>query len=139
MILAELTTYLAANGIGTTGTDLFYGPLQEQYPDVVTLVNVYGGSPDEPAMGDPIAAPGKSARLEFQHVQLLFRGAANDTDGPLTRALSARDAMLKVLSSTLSGTYYLAIEPLQDPFFLSMDKNYRLSYVFNARCTKEPS
>lgn len=142
MVLAEVTTYLASQGIGTAATDLFYGPMKEAYPDAVVLVQEYGGLTDEPNLSDPTptAAPaGKSIRLEFPRIQILCRGARNDYNTPRAKAEAARVALTKVLNQTLSGVRYLAIEPIQPPFPLSADENERERIVFNCQITKELS
>lgn len=137
MTLAELVTYLAATGSGTAGTNIFYGSLRESYPDVVTVVMMYTGFEDEPTLSDN-SESGKHVRLEYPNIRFLFRGAADDLDSPMTRALAARDAVVAVVNTYLSGTKYLSIEP-RDPYPLKQDHNFRWEVVFDARVTKEPS
>lgn len=138
-ILTEITSLLAGSSIGlSSGTNLFYGPMHEEYPDAVVLVNLYGGLRDEPNLGEGALA-GKATRLEFKRVQILARGAPNDTDGPLALAKSCHDVLVAVLDQTLSGTYYLEVAAVQPPFRMPTDKNFRETYIFNVQCTKEPS
>lgn len=143
MVLAELTTYLAAAGLGLVGgTNLFYGPMKASYPDAVTLVQLYGGIAPEPNLGDdtPTLTPfGKAVRLEFPRVQVLCRGVRDDTDTPLALATSCEVALLKIINTTLSGIYYLEVAPIQHPFRLRTDENFREEYAINFQVTKEHS
>lgn len=136
MLLNELTDYLGFNGVGTPGLDLFYGAMKESYPSSVILVQVYGGLGDEPSMGDP-GLNGKTIRLEYPRVQILSRGVRDDTNGPYQRAIDARDALMRISNTILNGVKYLAVEPVQPPFRLRADANFREEYVFNCQITKE--
>jgi hypothetical protein len=138
MLLPELTTWAATKSLGTAGTDLFYGPMHEEYPDAVTIIQEYGGLADEPSLGDP-SGPGTKIRYEQPFVQFLFRGARDDYDGPRTRAEAGRVAVMTILNTTMSGVLYLGAEIVQPPFHMMTDENQRHYFVLNVHIFKEPS
>jgi hypothetical protein len=141
MLLSEICGYLNAMGIAASGVDLFYGPMQEQYPDAVVLIQQYGGLADEPSMGDidGEVGPGRETRIEYPRFTVLCRGAKNDTDGPYQKSMEVRAALVQVLNQTLSNVRYLNIEALQPPIRLAADENFREKYNTNYQATKEPS
>jgi hypothetical protein len=69
-------------------------------------------------------------------MQLLARAATYVAAMTLARA--AYTALL-LRDTTLSGTRYLLIEPLQEPFDLGLDANGRAQVAFNIRAEKSPS
>lgn len=52
---------------------------------------------------------------------------------------AAYDALMGVRNMTLSGTRYLLIDALQEPFDLGPDANTRIRFAFNINTEKEPS
>lgn len=138
MLLSEVCTYLATQGIGTSGTNLFYGPMQEQYPDAVVVVEEYGGFPDEPNLGDGGPTSGQATRLEYPAFRVLCRGTRDDYDGPRAKAVLAKAALMKVVNETMSSCQYLGFDvgPLIP---LRPDSNFRHSITFNVHTMKEPS
>lgn len=137
----EIATYLQSQGIGTGGTDLFFGPFKEPYPDACVVFNIYGGLKDEPNLGDAgaTAGQGRSSRLTYPRIQFAARGAVNDTDGPYLKAAAIRDAMLKLLNFTLSGTSYTSADVINGPERMTTDNNFREIYIVNMELMKEPS
>lgn len=132
MVLDELVTFLAANGVGTAGFDLFYGLLPPD-PDIATVLYEYGGLPSEPATG------GKTNRLVFPKIQALCRGIKDDYDGPRLRAEAIVGLFVSILNQNISGVRYLAVVPIQEPFPLRRDEDFRIEMVCNFQVTKEPS
>jgi hypothetical protein len=139
-IYTEIASYLEAQGIGTGGTNLFYGTFKEPYPDACVVFNIYGGVKDEPNLGDAGAAgQGRASRLTHPRIQFAARGVANDTDGPYAKAAAIRDAMLKLLNFTLSGTFYTSVDTINGPERMMTDNNFREIYIVNMELMKEPS
>lgn len=139
MLLAEIATYLASQSLGLTGgVNLFYGKMQEEFPDDVTVIFEYGGEPDEPTLGDPPTF-GKAVRLEYPRIQILCRGSRDTYDGPRITAEAIRIVLVKVVNMTLSGVRYLSIESKEPPFRLREDENFRTEIVSNYKITKEMS
>lgn len=134
MILAELVTYLATQGIGTAGTNLFYGLMKEQYPDVVVVVQENGGTPDEPDLG---VNKGQTVRLENPEIVVICRGVRDDYDTPRQKAEDVRTALMKITNQTLSGVKFLVAET-RPPGFRRFDDNFRNEFGVPARVTKLP-
>ena len=129
----EVSTYLAGLGLGTFGTSLFIDDLPPD-PDVCCAVNNSGGSSPEGGFGvDGI-------QFEWPTLQILFRGAAGDSEGPRARAQTAYEGLAKVQAEALSGTQYLTVMPLQPPFILQRDDQaHRVVWAFNVLISKELS
>lgn len=132
MVLAELTALLESQGYGTQGTDVFYG-LVPPNPDSVTSLMEYGGLPSEPKLGTGVL------RLTFPHIQALVRGVRDDYDTPRAKIVTLVNIFVSIVNANVGGVRYLAIEPLQDPFLLRRDDNFRCEFVCNFKVTKEPS
>lgn len=137
MVLPELTTWLAADGLGLTGDiNLFYSLMP---PDdaVGGLVSVclyeYGGMPNEPEMGK------LTTRLEFPSIQAVARGLANDYDGPRLMMNNVVTSFVKILNQNLSAVRYLAVEPMQPPFLMRRDDNFRVYIACNFKVSKRYS
>lgn len=131
MVLPELTTYLATQGIGTAGTNLFYGILPDT-PDALVTLFEYGGFPNEPDLG----TGGTTTRFEYPRIQMLCRGVKDDYDGPRLKAQQVVAALTAVVNTTLSGIYYISVIPLQAPFFLRRDENFRVEFACNFQVSK---
>lgn len=125
MVLSELTTYLAADGIGlVAATNLFYGSLDDT-PDVQVCLVEYGGLPNEPVMG------GTTVRLEFPSVQVFSRGVKDDYDGPRLKIQQVVASFTKIGDQLLSGVQYGGVMAKQPPFHLLRDQNGRHLFACN--------
>ena len=121
-VLEELGTYLAAQGVGTVGTDIFYGLLPDS-PTPATAVLEYPGRE-----GDYIQERAKVA-IEYPRIQVRARAATYAAGRALIElSYQALDA---IINATLSGTRYLAVRPIQAPFLLERDANLALVFAFN--------
>lgn len=129
MVLAELVTYLEAQGVGTPATDLFYGFVPDT-PDSLVCLMEYGGLRNEPELG------GTTVRLEFPRVQVITRGAKQDYDTPRQKIQDVVVAFTKIGTQALSGVEYKAVEALQPPFLLKRDDLFRFVFVCNFQVTK---
>lgn len=128
-ILEDLAGYLAANGHGTLGTDLFRGFLPDT-PDVATCLYEY------PGLSGDYGAGGQSY-LERPRVQVLVRD-------PSYTAGRARIELIYRLLDTVSGDLinqvrYYSIAALQAPFTMGRDKNDRSLLACNFQAMKETS
>lgn len=141
MYLAEIAAYIDAQGIATSGVDLFYGAMKEQYPSQVVLIAPYGGEQPEPNTGDVggVGGLGRAVRLEFPRIQIVTRGVKNDIDTPYSLGYAVHAALMRVVNQSLYGVRYLAIEPLEQPTRLFTDLNFREVVKFNVKITKELS
>ena len=134
MVLAELATYLAADGLGlTAGTNLFYSLLPES-PDVCVALFEYPGLPDEVELG------GTTIRAEWPRVQVVVRGAGDaGSDAPRLLCEQIRRSFTKIREQILSGCAYHAVTAIQAPFPLAPDENFRFKYACNFQVYKDPS
>ena len=130
MLLDELATYLAAQGIGTQGVDLFNGVLPDSPPDAVALFE-YGGVAPVHALG------GGQAKYERPRVQVVARATT------YSAARSKIETIYKLLqavsNASLSSVRYLSIEAVQSPFLLTRDENARVVLACNFQIVKELS
>jgi len=133
-LLDEIVAFLAAEGLGTAHTDLFEAKMPAT-PNACGAVYESGGSPPDLGFGS------SAVRFENPTVQIIFRGAPDDYTGPRAKAQSAFDAMVGIsVNQVLSGTKYLLVQALQQPFPLGgQDKNKRWRIVCNFLIQKEPS
>ena len=129
----EVATYLAAQSVGTVGTDLFKESLPAT-PDACVMVRETGGASPDPGFGST------AARFERPALQIIARGAADDVTGPYDKAWLAWVALMAVNPTTsMSGTIYHQINPLQNPSLLEVDDNDRSLYAVNFLAEKELS
>ena len=130
-VLEEVITFLAAEGLGTDGTDLFRARMPDA-PDACGVVYETGGIAPDLGFG------ASTVRFESPALQVVFRGAAQDYDGPRAKAKTAWASLASVEAQALTGTTYNWIHPLQSPFPLGEpDEKQRLSIAFNVLVEKE--
>lgn len=124
MILADLTAWLATQGIGTVGATLLENFMPPS-PDSVVVLTDYGGryQPDVRNFGAAVMV------REYTRVQALVRGGPEDYETPRRKAQDVMLALSKVMSVTLSGTDYFTSVPLQTPRVIEKDGMQR--YVFS--------
>lgn len=132
----SVTTEIATRVATATGlvaeTSLFRGMMPAS-PDVCGAVYEYPGIP--PLHGFGVAG----IQHEQPGVQVVFRGAPHDYDGPMAMARAAYNSLAAVQGTTLGGTKYLMIRPQQSPYALKRDENERVYIACNYLCEKEPS
>lgn len=128
MVEDELAAYLQAEGLGTRGTDLFYGNLDDT-PDAQICIRKYGGAPNEPNNDGTV-------RLEFPHVMVTVRGIRDDYDGPNTRIQKVVRSLTKIGNQTVSGVFYLAVLIVTPAYHFGRDENFRNEFNCNLRITK---
>lgn len=131
-VLAEVGAFLQAQGIATLQTDLFRGALPDA-PDACGVLYEYSGGPSELGFGV------NGVQFETSAVQVVFRGAPDDYDGPRARAEQAYRALATVQARDLSGAAYLLVTPQQAPFLLERDGQRRVLIACNYLCNKRPS
>ena len=129
----EIITHLITAGIGTAAaTDWFIDTIPDD-PDVCYAAYNNGGPP-------PVRDFGSATfTREYPTLQLRFRGAPGDSDGPRVKAQAAYEAIASIMAATLSTTYYYHAEPAQVPFKLMRDDADRHVWVFNVNTEKELS
>ena len=130
MLLAELGAYLATEGVGTVGTDIFYGTLPAT-PEACVALFEYGGIAPEHNLGTT------ALRYEMPRVQVLTRHGTYLTG--IKKAQDVTNAFAAIANSTISEVYYLHVEPLQSPFLLDRDQNDRWIFACNYQVRKAVS
>jgi Bacteriophage minor capsid protein len=117
-VLEAVGDYLAANGHGTLGTDLFLGRMPET-PDLCRAVYEYEGAPPVETMGAAATA------VDKPRIQVLCRGGRDDYPAARDEAQEIRALLGAVASVTLSGIVVLRIRPLGSVNSLGPDGNDR--------------
>lgn len=110
--------YLAANGHGTVGVDLFYGRRQAT-PDLCRTVYEYEGEPPVEVMG----VAGTS--IDIPHIQIVVRAGHDDYPIARDEAQAIRDLLAAVTGQTLSGINVMRIRPLGSILDLGFDESDR--------------
>ncbi len=129
----EIVAHLIAAGVGTAlGTDWFIDVYPND-PDVIYVATHSGGPPPVRDLGSATWS------REFPSLQLRFRGARGDSEGPRAKAQTAYEAIATIMTTDLSGTFYYKADPVQAPFKLMRDSDDRTTWVFNINTEKELS
>jgi hypothetical protein len=118
-------TYLAAQSVGTAGTDLFEGGFHET-PDTQIAVAHFGGEASERQMGPSLGAP----VLEMPLVLVLARSPSKATAEAKARAAYVKLDNLQGMTST-GGVVYHHVESLDGPP-ASMEQDENLRWVYGA-------
>lgn len=129
--LDDLLTYLAAEGVGTEGTDLFYGMMGPN-PDACVVLFETGGLAPERALG------ATAVRIERVGIMIHARGSEDDYNGPRAKIQAAWDAMVDIETQTLTSTFYERCDAIQSPFVVDKDINDRYLFSANFIVEKEP-
>lgn len=131
-VLDEVAALLASASLGVVGADLFIGTLPND-PPACCAIYEYGG----------LEPTGQFGATGIQHespaIQVVFRGAPNDYNGPRVKAAAAFQALTNVETQSLGGTFYHWIHAIQSPFFLQRDDAQRILIACNYLAEKEPS
>jgi len=132
-LLVDIGTYLAAQGVGTQGTDLFRGSLPDA-PDLCMAVVPTGG------LGSIMTMTATLAGLapERPRVQILTRSPVQDQPAGLARAELAYGKLHNARFTGVSGIRYLLLEALQKPHVVGRDENNRHLFSFNVQVWKDP-
>lgn len=132
MVLADLALYLEQQGLGTRGTDIFYG-VSNPDPDNCIVLFEYDALANEPELG------GKTVRLEYPLVQAMTRGIKDEYDAPRLKLQQVVAAFTKIGDEVIGSTYYLAIMAKGGPKHLKQDANFRHYFTCNFQITKDYS
>jgi Bacteriophage minor capsid protein len=134
MLLDELGTFLQTAGIGTVGVTLFKGTMPLDTPSTVeTPMVALREVPGLPALRSHDNPP---SRIRQPVIQVESRGAPYGYAAARATAEAIWEALDGVANQTLSGTTYLMIQALQDPFLLKIDDMHRPTITFTVRCQR---
>lgn len=130
-VRSDIAAYLAAQGLGTVATDIFYSLLPDS-PDLCTAIFEYAGRPGEYGGGTG------AATIEYPRFQVVTRGL---TDNAAESRIQAVYAALELVSmETIGGGFYHAIRALGRPAMhpSGRDENNRYRCLCNFEATKGP-
>jgi hypothetical protein len=127
VILDEVAEFLADQNLAVPGTDLFRWSMPDQPDDCIALYE-YGGDPPMRTHDAP------SIAYEQPRVQIVVRGATASAGRQRIEGIYRTLAGIK--NTALSGTKYLSVEPIQQPFLLRRDQNDRPTFAFNCQAVK---
>jgi hypothetical protein len=135
MVAQDLADVLSTGGIGTVGTDVFYGVLPDTVATGVAVVET-GGSFSLHTMGPgPATTFGAGvATVERPRVQVFSRSPTYTT--ARAKAQDAFNLLDGLRDRTVNGRRYLWIAAVQSPFDLGRDGNDRQQFAFNLDITK---
>ena len=122
-MLADISTYLKDQGVGTPGTDMFLGLMPDQPDNCVALFEYAGSPPDLHWEGE---YPGLQVRVRNKGY-----AAARTKIGEVMEKLHG------LHEQTLSGTRYLLIKARGSPEVLKRDANNRVELFVNFEIIKE--
>jgi hypothetical protein len=123
LIEKDIATYLDTQGVGTLGTDLFYGDLPTEKPatDSIAVILNSGGSLNEPT------AEAFNRRPTFE---VFISGKPNDRDDAYTFA-TAIELALQGVHFTVSGKQYSTQTQIGGINNLGKDPEDRPQYSLN--------
>lgn len=133
-VLDEIAARLAAQGVGTVGSDIFLGSkavIPTGDGPYLSLIETGGTGSRRTHNGTPVAKPA---------VQILSR--AKSYTVARTKLKAAWDALggdKGLHNVTLSSTFYQSITPKQQPTDIGLDGSARPMVVFNIDVEKQPS
>ena len=133
MFLDEIATRLAAQSVGTVGTNIFKGS-RAMIPN--------GDGPYLSLTETGGTAPGRIHNVATAHpqrpsAQVAVRAKNYATARAMAHA--AYNALDGVSNTTLSGTFYQSIRAMQEPTDIGTDSIERVMIVFNIEVEKQPS
>lgn len=118
-----LTTYIADNGLGTLGVDLFAGDMQDDgLATPVIALNEYNGRNTDTMTAAPIA-------VDVPGLQVAVR--APSADDAKVRIKAIRALLLVVIGQTIHGLRFIAIRPNGTIHDLNRDGEGRQMYTAN--------
>lgn len=127
-MLAEVTTYLAAQGLGlTVGAtgNLFNVPFPASAPQAAVCLRESPGGEAIRCFGASLAAP----VCEQRGLQILTRDVSTGFAAAQSLANNINSVLDSIGDVTLTGTRYLNIVARHTPFYLGEDENGR--HVFS--------
>jgi hypothetical protein len=128
MIAADITGYLASEGHGTAGTDLFTDDMPAD-PDSLVVVYEY------PGMASVYVHDSHAPTLEQPRIQITVRGTQYTAVS--TKAEAVHAALLGIANMTINGVRYGHIRHLQDGWLKTRDERNRHIWQRNYQVIRE--
>jgi hypothetical protein len=131
MVIDDIQSIIATDGLAVLSTNLFKGEIPPTAPDLCVAVGEYPGSAEEGVFsGSPVERP---------RVQVQVRGVALDYATPRLLAERISRAFANRGGFTVNSTRYLDVSPVQPVFPLYKDDNDRWVFAVNLSVKKEQS
>lgn len=130
-ILEAVGDYLAANGQGTMGTNIFLSVMPET-PDAIVAVYENAGNRPYFTMG------GAAIAVDRPLVQVICRAVRSDYPGARDKAQTIRSLLGAVTEQTLSGIAVMRIEVQGSISPMGADENLRPLVSVNFECMVRP-
>lgn len=131
MFAEEIARYLAEQGVGTVGVNLFAGGMPDQPDEALAVIPYYGRQPQLERGATP------DVGIEYPRAQILAR--ANHPRRALELAERPYRVLARLANRRLSGTWYVGVVPLQSPYSVGRDEAGRYLAGFNIEAMKGPS
>jgi hypothetical protein len=125
----EVAAFVASACSLTVGTNLFRHSMPDK-PNACACVYEYPGLAPDFVLGQT------AIDVEHPRLQIAFRGAPGDHATPRALAETAYRACAAASNTTLSGTKYFELKPLQTPHKLRQDANDRPVIGFSVQASK---
>lgn len=130
MLVSEITTYLATQGVAVRGASMF----EAYFPDYVNSGNLtfWDVAVFKPPGGGP---PGLEAPLDYPRFQVIVR--AEDYNTAASKCQLIFSKLHGLYNTVLSGRRYLLIKAVHDPAHLGLDEENLHRFVCNFECITE--
>lgn len=124
----DMADLLATQGVGTVGTNIYYGmmPDHDDAPDECIAV----------IATSPLFLNPKWKRDELTF-QVLIRGSKRSYETAAAKAKAVMDALLGIDNQTVNGNTYLQWNITSGPSALGYDSRERAAFSVNFRCVQE--
>jgi hypothetical protein len=124
-----LATYLASQGVGVVGTDLYIDWMPDAVDAVVSVYRVPGAGPSY--------FMDKSYPVNESRVQVMTRGAPLDYQGPRAKAATVAALLHPIVGQTVAGMRILAMVATDDPHLFERDAKERCTFTQYFEVTHE--
>jgi hypothetical protein len=125
LLLDDIASYLASEGIGVVGTDLFKGQIPDS-PDNCVAIFEYAGQRPETTHDN----------ATFEHPGLQVRVRNLNYANGRQKIHDVFEVLHGLCNTNLSSTFYLSIFAIQSPESIGRDENDRVEFVQNFAVTK---
>lgn len=133
MFVEDLANHLAANGVGTVGTNIFLSSkatVPTGSGPYLVLTQTSGRGPTFTHNEDAPATRHPGAQLVFTAGDDRARTPSGAYAAAEAMAQAAYDVIVRMVN-TRQGGFYLNVVPLQEPFDLGLDATNRARVAFN--------
>jgi len=133
-LLNEIGAYLQGLNLGTIGVNLYYHRLGDAgVPAFATCLF------QRPGRAGIVTMEAVGVAYEQPDLNVLVRGGSQQYATVMQRAQDIHDALSEVSNVFLSGTWYVAIDPVAPPEDQGVDYHNRPLVLARYTVTKEPS